>query len=335
MQETRLAPIVRHEGGYLPLEDYGLIGDGTTTALIGRDGAVAGLCLPRADSPPLFCQVLDHERGGAFTLAPEGLRESRQYYEEDTAVLVTEMRTDEGRLRIRDALTLKSGADLAEDTRLDRSELVRVVEVLSGRVRLRVTLDAFGGARIERGGAGYRLECPNLNALSLQMYCSEGLGGGLPAVLDLEQATRVQFGLTWGDGVHRHRPVDALQLLERTGAAWRRWLKAFAYDGPRRDLVRRSAITLKLLDYAPNGAIRRGVFGLCPAPHRLHAGGVGVPGLGDGRRRAQGRAQHPLQPGRRNAGGGVARRKIGGLPPLASRALGQRGGGPAPARRLR
>jgi alpha,alpha-trehalase len=63
--------------GYLPLEDHGLIGDGNTAALVGRDGAIVWLCVPRFDSPPLFCRILDAARGGAFTITPEGLVESR------------------------------------------------------------------------------------------------------------------------------------------------------------------------------------------------------------------------------------------------------------------
>ena len=85
--------------GYLPLEDYGLIGDGATAALVGRDGAVAWMCVPRFDAPPLFCRILDWARGGAFTIAPEGLLESRQYYESDTAILVTDMRSKTGVVR--------------------------------------------------------------------------------------------------------------------------------------------------------------------------------------------------------------------------------------------
>src|SRR6266545_7766533 len=88
MNEFRL---VSYEDGYLPIEDHGLIGDGSTAALIGRDGAISWMCAPRFDSPPLFCRLLDAQRGGAFTVAPEDLVESRQYYEPDTAVLVTEM----------------------------------------------------------------------------------------------------------------------------------------------------------------------------------------------------------------------------------------------------
>jgi GH15 family glucan-1,4-alpha-glucosidase len=82
--------------GYLPIHDHGLIGDGATAALVGRDGRISWMCVPRFDSAPLFCSILDPDRGGRFTVAPEGLIESAQRYEKDTGVLVTEMRSDSG-----------------------------------------------------------------------------------------------------------------------------------------------------------------------------------------------------------------------------------------------
>ena len=84
---------VRARDGYLPLEDLGLIGDGATVALVGLDGSIGWLCLPRFDSEPVFCGLLDRERGGHFTIAPEELTEARQRYEPDTGVLVTELRS--------------------------------------------------------------------------------------------------------------------------------------------------------------------------------------------------------------------------------------------------
>jgi len=117
------APLCRL-GGYLPIEDHGLIGDGTTAALVGRDGRVSWLCVPRFDSAPLFCGILDAGRGGHFTVAPEDLVESRQFYESDTGVLVTEMRGRTGLVRLTDALTLRSGADLGEDVTAGRGELL-------------------------------------------------------------------------------------------------------------------------------------------------------------------------------------------------------------------
>src|SRR3712207_770170 len=83
MPEASFEPLLPVDG-YLPLEDYGLIGDGTTAALVGRDGSIPLLCVPRFDSPPLFCGILDRERGGSFTVVPEDLVECRQHYEPDS-----------------------------------------------------------------------------------------------------------------------------------------------------------------------------------------------------------------------------------------------------------
>src|SRR5262245_30698831 len=115
---------VTYIDGYLPIEDHGLIGDGETAALVGREGAVSWMCAPRFDSPTVCRPIPDARRGGAFTLAPEGLIESRQYYEPGTAVLVTEMRRPAGLVRVTDALTLRQGADLTEDATAGRCEML-------------------------------------------------------------------------------------------------------------------------------------------------------------------------------------------------------------------
>jgi alpha,alpha-trehalase len=93
----------RDREGYPPLEDLGLIGDGATAALVGLDGSIYWMCLPRFDSEPVFCGLLDRERGGHFTIAPDELTEARQRYEPDTGVLVTELRSPTGLVRLTDA----------------------------------------------------------------------------------------------------------------------------------------------------------------------------------------------------------------------------------------
>jgi GH15 family glucan-1,4-alpha-glucosidase len=240
--------------GYLPLEDYGLIGDGTTTALVGRDGAIPWLCVPRFDSPPVFCGILDAARGGALTVAPEDLVASRQFYEPDSGVLVTEMRGRSGVLRLTDALTLRAGADLAEDAPAGRSELVRSVRVLDGRVRLRIEVVPRGGARVERRSGGLRLRCPSQPELALHLFATAPLDG-LRTTRDLVAGDCLHLVLRWGRGAHRHHPLPPEDLLQGTLDAWRRWMQCFHYEGPQEPLVRRSAITLKLLDYFDNGAI--------------------------------------------------------------------------------
>lgn len=133
-----------HEG-YLPLEDHGLIGDGATAALVGRDGAISWLCVPRFDSEPVFCSILDRRRGGRFSLRPRDVREARQAYEPDTGVLVTELRSPTGTVRVTDALTLRAGADLHEDAPAAREELIRSAAVVEGEVELEIAIEPYGG----------------------------------------------------------------------------------------------------------------------------------------------------------------------------------------------
>ena len=150
---------VRARDGYPPLEDLGLIGDGSTVALAGLDGRIWWLCLPRFDSEPLLCGLLDAEHGGHFGITPEGLAEARQRYEPDTGVLVTEMRTPDGVVRLTDALALRPGADLTDDVPAGRGELVRSAVVLHGSVRLSVDLEPRGGAQARAAASGCCSTC--------------------------------------------------------------------------------------------------------------------------------------------------------------------------------
>ena len=247
------APLRRLDG-YLPIEDYGLIGDGTTAALVGRDGAIAWLCLPRFDSPPVFCSILDAAGGGAFTVAPDDLVESRQFYEPDSGVLVTEMRGRSGLIRLTDALTLRSGADLTEDTPAGRGELLRSIQVLTGCVRLRIEVVPREGAQAEPAGGGMELRCGGRPDLHLHLSSTMKLDGCC-SWHHLTAGDIVHLILRWGGGSHRHQSLSPDDLCHSTLTSWRRWLQQFQYDGPQAPLVRRSAITLKLLDHFENGAI--------------------------------------------------------------------------------
>jgi len=248
-----LSPLRRIDG-YLPIEDHGLIGDGTTAALVGRDGAISWLCVPRFDSLPLFCHMLDARRGGAFIVAPEELVESRQFYAPDSGVLVTELRSQTGLVRVTDALTLRSGADLAEDVPAGRGELLRSVSVLHGRVRLRIEVEPRGGAQAEPHAGGFLLHCMGRPDLDLWLF-STGQLNGLRTTCDLKAGEHVHVILRWGGGPHRHHSMMPDELLQVTTDAWHRWLRSFHYEGPQEPLVRRSAITLKLLDFTPTGAM--------------------------------------------------------------------------------
>ena len=244
---------LRRLGGYPAIEDHGLIGDCTTAALVGGDGAVSWLCVPRFDSEALFCGLLDRGRGGHFAVALEGAAESRQTYIEDTAVLRTELRGASGAVRITDACTLPAGVDLSEDVSHARGELLRFVEVLEGHVRLRLELAPRGGASAESAGGGLRVRCARFPDLELQLTASMPLQG-LRSTLELRAGDRLWLTLRWGEGSGRNAGEPA-EILDNTIDAWRRWMEKVSYEGPQRVLVRRSALTLKLLDYSANGAI--------------------------------------------------------------------------------
>lgn len=250
--EAAFTPLRSH-GGYPPLEDVGLIGDGTIAALVARDGAVVWLCVPRFDSEPLFCSLLDVQAGGSFRIAPEGLTESRQQYEPDTGVLVTELRSTTGVVRVTDCLTLRSGADLGEDTAAGRGELLRSVVVLEGSVRLQVQMEPRGGATAEPHGQGFRIRTARRPDLDLRLVATVALNG-LQTNVDLQQGEQAHFMLRWAGGGHR-RDFQPPALLQATLDGWRRWMRTLLYDGPQEAVVRRSILTLKMLDFNETGAL--------------------------------------------------------------------------------
>lgn len=241
--------------GYLPIKDFGLIGDGSAAALVGRDGSVAWLCIPRFDDPPLFCSILDVQRGGSFRLEPSEILESRQRYEPGTGVLITELRSTGGLIRITDCLTLRSGADLTEDIPAGRGELLRTVVVLEGPIRMKMEITPLGGATAEHRFGGLRVHVPRRPDLDLQLVATIPLDG-LRTNFALQAGQQAQFLLRWGcHPQHRHITTNMPALLEATIQSWRRWGRNIKYDGPQANLVRRSAITLKMLDFFGSGAM--------------------------------------------------------------------------------
>ena len=257
-------PVVRRDG-YLPIADHGLIGDGASAALVGRDGTIDWLCAPRFDAPPLFSSILDHRIGGQFSIRPDELVDARQWYVDDTAILVTELRSTTGVTQVTDALTLRGGADLTEDAPACRSELLRRVHVVEGEVELHVTLAPRGGAEWEPHGDSARIVIDGRPELDLHVAGSLGISGPDQAVTLRRGEARYAL-LRWGGGSLRGRTTDADRLLEQTAEAWRRWTARLRYNGTRRDLVRRSAITLKLLDYFESGASVAAATSSLPAP---------------------------------------------------------------------
>ena len=244
--------------GYAPLREYALVGDGRTGALIARDGSVDWLCLPDVDSPSVFARILDAERGGSFRLEPTVPFEAERRYLDGSNVLETTFTTGEGRVRLTDAMTLSDGR-LAP-----LRELVRKVEGLAGNVPLRWVFEPrfdYGRANtlIERragrwfahaGASALALTLCDAGEGTLQNGAVEGrftLAAGESALVSLAGTDREPAVISGRD--------DSEERLERTKRFWPEWAGRLHYEGAWPEAVTRSALALKLLTYAPSGAI--------------------------------------------------------------------------------
>ena len=236
----------------LRIEDYALIGDTHTGALVGNDGSIDWLCLPRFDSPACFAALLGTEDHGRWRLAPAGeVRRVERRYREGTLVLETDFETAGGAVRVTDSMPVR-------DRRVD---LVRVVEGLHGRVEMAMAMRVrFDYGRIVPWvyrTEGRLLAVAGPDAIELTADV-ETRGEGMQTVADftVEAGDRVGFVLTYfASHEDPPIPVDALVATEDTAAWWRDWSGQCTYRGPHRHLVLRSLITLKALTYAPTGGI--------------------------------------------------------------------------------
>ncbi len=182
----------------------------------------------------------------SFTVTVDGLQTSRQYYVPNTNVLVTEMRNQAGVVEVTDAFTLCTSADLSEDVPAVRSELLRYVRVLEGHALLRVSVEPDGVFRTERHGGGLRFH-RYASGNDLRLITSRPLDHP-SATVSVEAGEDLWFLLRWHHSPRIHR-LYPRHLLDETADAWRRWTGAITYDGPYQHLVRRSALTLKLLGH--------------------------------------------------------------------------------------
>jgi GH15 family glucan-1,4-alpha-glucosidase len=250
---------LRPHDGFLPIEDHGLIGDGNTCALVGRDGAVPWLCAPRFDAPPLFASLLDRDRGGVWSIAPAGPFEAEQRYHDDTAVLTTTLTTPDAVVELTDFFAMRSGADLTEIVPSGHGQLVRIARVISGSVDLDIRFSPFRVTSFGRIGNAWTVDSPDHPGLPLQLRTSHPLqhrsDDTLAASVALRAGQFYESVLTWSPDSQVHIGVSAQELAHRTAQVWRRWAVGIDYAGPQHHLVRRSALTLKLLDHASTGGI--------------------------------------------------------------------------------
>jgi GH15 family glucan-1,4-alpha-glucosidase len=244
---------------YPPIADHGVIGDLNTVALISTDGTVDWYCSPRFDSPSVFASLLDAERGGRFVLRPTGREwQNKQLYLPDTKVLITRFLTADGVGEVQDFMPVGHVRGDSHGGRLIR-------RVLSVRGRMRFELECaprFDYGREQHRAAlhvgGVFFESPS-SRLALETETPlEASESDARACFELEASESATFTLKNVPGEYQmHTPTshETSELFERTVEYWRGWLGQSRYRGRWREAVHRSALTLKLLTYAPTGAI--------------------------------------------------------------------------------
>jgi GH15 family glucan-1,4-alpha-glucosidase len=236
----------------LPIEDYGLIGDTHAAALVGRDGSIDWLCLPSFDSGACFAALLGEPRHGRWLIAPSSaVRATRRRYRRDTLVLETEFDTDDGTVRLIDFMT----------PRRHEPDLIRIVEGVRGQVALTMELiirfDYGWIVPWVRQIDGHLRAIAGPDALSLWTSVpTYGKDLTTRSEFEIGEGKRTTFLLMWHPShTNPPEPFDVNSALEDTARWWQEWAGRCTYEGPWREQVVRSLITLKALTYAPTGGI--------------------------------------------------------------------------------
>ncbi|MFD8651436.1 glycoside hydrolase family 15 protein [Streptomyces mirabilis] len=244
--------------GYLPIAEHGLIGDLRSAALVGTNGTIDWYCCPRFDAPSVFASILDAERGGSFELAPDVPTRTKQFYFPDTNVLITRFFADDGVGEIQDFMPV------VDDSReADRHRLIRRVVCVRGALPFRARV----APRFEYGTAPHTVHAEAGQAVFASASLRLALTSTVPIEVDgpdvwalfkLHEGEAAVFTIDkiGGDVAPRFCAVaEAEREFNATVRYWRRWLSQSRYRGRWREMVHRSALTLKLLTYAPTGAI--------------------------------------------------------------------------------
>ncbi len=238
----------------LRIEDYALIGNRCTAALVGRNGSIDWLCMPRFDSGACFAALLGTPENGRWLLAPQGeTRAVRRRYRHETLVLETEFETDEGVVAVIDFMPVFE--------RREQVDLVRVVQGRLGSVPMRMEATfRFDYGRVVPWVVAHEdglRAIAGPDALKLRTAVKmTGKDFTTVASFKVSAGQSVPFTLTWYPS-HEPEPgaKHPLRMLNETEAWWRQWSARCAFKGPWRDLVVRSLITLKALSYGPTGGI--------------------------------------------------------------------------------
>jgi GH15 family glucan-1,4-alpha-glucosidase len=252
---------------YLPIGEHGLVGDLHTVALVGTNGTIDWYCCPAFDAPSVFGCILDAREGGFFALRPAGEDwTSKQLYFPDTNILITRFFTPGGVGEVQDFMPLES-----TEAGTHRHRLIRRVIQVRGEMRWEVEVQPrfdYGRAEheVETHPHGVLFRSPDLT-LALEGAIAHAMGAarrlrrvdtGVAAYFELTAGESQSFVLERVPPDHICRPypeVETARAFDATVAYWRRWVGQSRYRGRWREMVQRSALTLKLLTYAPTGAL--------------------------------------------------------------------------------
>ena len=250
--------------------DYALIGDCHSAALVGRDGSIDWVCFPRFDSRAVFCKILDEERGGSFAILPTGLRSTSRAYLDDTNVLVTRFECERGTIELTDCMPV-APLDPATPTKVTTCRsILRRVRCVDGTADVAVTL----APRFEYGAFTPRFSSTSPTTAHI-------VGGADALIVRATHPVRTEPGqavATWHLAAGQEAWIEAAWMpsyklpdnpkppnpnltnefrtrLSDTVAFWRAWMQSCWYEGEWEPAVRRSALALKALTYAPSGAL--------------------------------------------------------------------------------
>ena len=247
---------------YKPIEDYGIIGDLHSVALVGIDGSIDWCCLPNFDSPSVFAALLDDQKGGYFKISAIGNPRCKQLYIPETNVLITRFFSDDGIAEITDFMPIEPRT--LQGGRANYHQIVRRVSTVAGQMRFRLECHpAFDYARanheVHRFPQGAAFVSPIMSVGLVSPVPLTVAGWGVEADFPLEQGQSTTFFLRHvdqGSEANLLIPEESGEdAFRHTVDFWKRWLAQCTYTGRWREMVQRSALVLKLLTYEPTGAM--------------------------------------------------------------------------------
>ncbi|MFW5759952.1 MAG: glycoside hydrolase family 15 protein [Cyclobacteriaceae bacterium] len=246
---------------YQPIENYGIIGNMRSAALVGLHGSIDWFCFPHFDSPSIFAAILDDKKGGGFSINPVNCDDykAKQFYWPDTNVLITRFLSGEGIVEITDYMPV--GADIQEEKDF---RIVRRVKGVHGKYQMKMECKpAFNYARdehelyITEKGAAFHSQNLSIGlASTVPLHENEGCAEATFEVKENDSFVFVLHKIEKGSDCQiSYSEEQAEQRFKNTIQFWRNWVKNCTYEGRWREMVIRSALTLKLLTFEPTGAI--------------------------------------------------------------------------------